>query len=50
MVWLLWVYTTWVANWPDPRRISASLRVASARLTAGKTLAIHADPAARSTW
>ena len=25
MVWLLWVYTTWVANWLDPRRIAVRL-------------------------
>ena len=25
MVWLLWVYTTWVTNWLDPERISVRL-------------------------
>jgi low temperature requirement protein LtrA len=25
MVWLLWVYTTWVAYWLDPRRIAVRL-------------------------
>lgn len=25
MVWLLWVYTTWVASWLDPRRIAVRL-------------------------
>ncbi len=25
MVWLVWVYTTWVTNWLDPRRISVRL-------------------------
>ena len=25
MVWLLWVYTTWVTNWLDPERIPVRL-------------------------
>lgn len=25
MVWLLWVYTTWVTNWLDPQRIAVRL-------------------------
>jgi low temperature requirement protein LtrA len=25
MVWLLWVYTTWVSNWLDPERIAVRL-------------------------
>ena len=25
MVWLLWVYTTWVTNWLDPERIAVRL-------------------------
>jgi low temperature requirement protein LtrA len=25
MIWLLWVYTTWVTNWLDPERIAVRL-------------------------
>lgn len=26
MVWLVWVYTTWVTNWLDPDRVSEVMR------------------------
>src|SRR6516162_11901065 len=25
MIWLVWVYTTWVTNWLDPERIAVRL-------------------------
>ena len=40
MVWLLRVYTTWVANWLDPRRIAVRLLLGLAGASlAGTSLA-----------
>jgi low temperature requirement protein LtrA len=33
MVWLLWVYTTWVTNWLDPERIAVRLLLLALMLT-----------------
>ena len=34
MVWLLWVYTTWVTNWLDPQRLPVRLLLIAALLVA----------------
>jgi len=44
MVWLLWVYTTWVTNWLDPDRIP--VRVMLLALTLGSLVISAALPEA----
>lgn len=34
MVWLVWVYTTWMTNWLDPQRIPVRLMLVALMLVA----------------
>jgi hypothetical protein len=46
MVWLLWVYTTWVTNWLDP----AVVIIAVAVLDYARNLGCPERPRAERPW